>query len=446
MKKLLVLLLISFLLVSCALFPEDDKKEKSSTGSMVIEIPEISRSVLTQISDYTVIIKSTALEYSHTMTTTPGNSITLDKLLPGEYTIDVIGTDSSKIEIVNGTANAIVKVKETTSVKIELIYSKGDLSIDLILPSDGTQTPSAPRRVKRNGNDTFTYNENGVITQIDHKSPWSEKREIFKLENGLKRIGSEVFIKQNWESDFSLKYYSEIVNESINNGSEHREKSFKYYINDTKEEYFDYIIDYTIQGRTETRYSYNKDLNNNLIRKIHSINMFDTQDRMTSEEHFYVGSFWTWWFGYDLKEGNPVKATYTYFQNTWRRTSEKIYVNNSLVADTNVVVKEPGIYQYGTTKDSNGFVVFEFHYSDLMIYEDKYIQSITISKSGDIPSNIPYRTELNNSGDPEIQVDDVRVWTEIYNKQFEGIGTMNYPLEFEEGAQASGQILITNVF
>lgn len=436
LKKLLVLFLISFLLVSCALFPEDDKKEKSSTGSMVIEIPEISRSVLTQISDYTVVIKSTALEYSHTMTTTPGNSITLDKLLPGDYTIDVIGTDSSKIEIVNGTANAAVTVGNTTNVKVELVFSKGDLSIELILPSDGSQTPSGPKRVKRNGCNIYTYDADGLIVKVDYKSQWNNSYEVFTTGTNPAdstqkiRISSKLYVTSAGETT-SVEYDGAITH------SGGKETEFLYTKTSDGSKHARIKIDYTASGRTETYYNF-VDSSGVITENIKYIKIYDTIGRLISEE-YTSGEFWSWYFGYLVPTNSKVKGVYTYFEDIYKRTSEVVYVDDIKVCETKISVKAPGIYQYGVTRDAkNGFVINELHFSDLTLFEDKYLQTMTITNVGRTPADVPYLSYIRDER-------QVRTWTEVYSKDFEGLGSMAHPVEFEDGTEAPGQISV-NVF
>ena len=136
MKKSFFLTVVFFLLQACSLFNSSD-----DGGSITLRLPENSSrevfssstgstSVPSSISYYFIRVRRSG-EVVQEAKASPGSSVTIGDLYPGEYTVAVFGVDSSGIvnfygrspdvQVIAGqTSQAAVKLVDVSSVEVTL--------------------------------------------------------------------------------------------------------------------------------------------------------------------------------------------------------------------------------------------------------------------------------------------------------------------------------------
>lgn len=425
MKKLVIILLSCIVLGACSVSPVNEE----SKGAVRITLPGGSRALTNTISSYSIDIKNESGGYSNDITAEPGQTITIDNLKPDTYKITIKGYDPANTEVVNGTTTVQVKAGKVTPAQIQLVYSSGSINVEILLPEDNEEPDNKSYRPKKQGYNLYTYNEKGFITRIDTTNEWRCSYEVYTLnEDGSKRIGSEYYAKYGSDEEYEIKYYAEISHDD-----QGRENQFKYYNKSDDKPCYEILIEFSDNGRKETRYDYWHTVQNEIEvseKKIFYVKEFDEIGRHITDE-YYSDILWGWYNDFIIDDGNIIKGVYEYYNNSWKRTNEKMFLNGELFLETNILFTYPEVFKYGYSKTPNGILITELHFGALFKDGDKYGQPATKSVIEHIPNNIPlYYPEKKSK---------VTKWTEMYNSNFEGCGTYKHPYANEEGIYAEGQ-------
>lgn len=134
MKKLITIFFSLVILGGCSVEPRNE-----SYGTVTVKFPGNSRSLINSITTYTLNVKSESGTYNIDKTAEPGQSITIVELKPDSYIITVKGFDSENNEIVTGLTTVLVEAGKETPAKIQLSYSVGGISVEILLPEDNDE-------------------------------------------------------------------------------------------------------------------------------------------------------------------------------------------------------------------------------------------------------------------------------------------------------------------
>lgn len=444
MRKFFSLFLVFTLLLGCAQTLED-----KSVGYVSIVLPGSSRSINDSITKYTINIKGTTIEYNKNITANPGETVTVEELAPESYLITVKGYDASDTEIVNGTKVVKVVANIVTPVQITLNYSVGGgVSIVLILPEIVDDTKSY--RPTRNGIHTYSYDSNGFLTVLEDKG-WNKAKEVF-VNDGVKRTGSEVFQYNDVTKQYELAANSYSV---ISHDAQNRETSLLYKASAThaylseNDPIAEYRIEYKADGGQVFRtYYYESDGSGGFNEVLDNVKTYNSSGKLISEEYTAISNrgreVWTWFHGYIIPADKSFVGTYEYYDHpkTFRRTKETISIGGEIVAVTEITLREPGIYVYGTTRDADGLLLAEIQYGGLFKYGNKYAQSVSTCIHRDEGILwVEKETVSTPNYDTEIVFNRRDTSTELYDSNLLGCGSVKFPYEKEEGIMKDGQFL-----
>lgn len=424
MKKILCLIITMFLVYSCSnpvnepVQPVQPVEQEQSTGSVSITLPGGSRSYSVSPSSFTIQLVNSELGYDNTITANPGDTVSINSLKPGDYTVSIKGLDSENKEIMSGNTIVTVEVAKVANAQISLQYTSGGINVEIDLPALIEEPSQEPQRFKQEGNGLYTYDENGFVSRIDVKDQrGGDYHIIYTIESG-KRTGSKLYKKA--ESGYELSETSVITHDElgreINNTTSNTEgKNIR--VTTVEFEDVSNTKKVTIQGINY--YSETQEL------EIKSIETFDSKGRLIEFSNRGVMGAYEWLnifgdWGSTYKD-NFFKRKLAYKGDTWLLEKEEIYLDDNLLTTTTFVTKDPGFYVYAEVRNKDGFLLQPIYFSPLFEINGKFGQSINTTY---IPgwANIPY-----NDKDSRTTI------SLIYSRDLQLIHNADWQLVYEEG-------------
>ena len=233
MRKCFLFLAVvfTFFLAACSLFnssngnggislslPDNSKRSVTSEGSLVAE----------GVSYYVVRLRKDG-EVEQEEKASPGSTITIDGLYPGEYTVAILGVDSDGIVQVYGRSPAVeVKPGETSSAAVRLEFVSGmtlrvyfgifnsegeyefvssdDASVSVTVNGGGmSYNHSSSESVMEGSGGQDFYNVDGGLTGL-------RKTVRNFIEPGISYKFSVTAYDSDWDKSYSGSVYYTVVN------------------------------------------------------------------------------------------------------------------------------------------------------------------------------------------------------------------------------------------
>lgn len=429
MKKILSIIITLFVIYGCSNPVDNSNGQDTNTGEVSFTLPSGSRGYTITPSSYTIQLVNTEISYDNSVTGKPGETLSIKKLLPGDYTISAKGFDAESNEIMKGNSSVTVEVGKVAVAKIELEYTSGGINVELDLPALIEEPSTIPRRVKRSGPGVFTYDENGVVSKVDVKASWADYYIVYSIEDG-KRTGAEYYYRESEYvlkgEEYVLEYKSEEYVLTYKSTIEHDASGRE--IKETKYQEVDgaWEINSTITVNFDDVENTKKVTDENNRSKVER-----TYDRLGREiERVTKGSMpgfgWLSYYGGSSSDGtdyseNIFTKKISYYKDTWLTEKEEMYMDDELVTTTDFVVDDLGFYVHGevTTKDRS--FVQSLSFSPLFELGDYFAQTLMTSEARAV-SGTPIQKNYKTS-----------VLTYKYTRDFTHSFTTDWVVTFEEG-------------
>ncbi len=444
MKKLaigcLTVLAALFLCVSCAPSVPSGTNENPSdtTGSISIQLPGTARAVaVSDIDRFSIEITSTPLNYSKTVTGTPGQSVKVDNLAPGSYNVLVNAyddnlSDANKL-VFTGSNGATVTAGTTAAVSIALSPAVGDLSVTVTFPADpSTVTRQRFKGVKDDWQTAFaTYDSNGIITKIEYYRcddtvyPYRYKlysTTDFQFSDTLTRSGATVKDASGTVTQNATIAHDGSGNETsitfTNIGG-----TSGYTIAATYNAAGTAIVQLsTTQTGETTPYDIRTFNDNGDLKSVESIYLVYLDEKYTS-----------------LSKESPKRAhkVIISYDTTTRIPVQFDHYANGIIVDTEIRTLSPsGFYQKAEHKRTDGSIMTVATYGNPIIIGDYYAQPTTRTYFGDVNDSASGNFETSFS------------YYQLFTKTFQPAGTTCTMRTYEAGTAKSGIInpLYGNIF
>lgn len=425
MKKILVLIVTAFVIYGCSNPTEVPNINDKDTGSINVTFSEGSRSYTVKAASYSIKVVNEGLGVDISKVGNPGDSISISSLKPGDYSVTVKGFDSEEKEVMSGDTIVAVKAGKVATAKISLKYTSGGFNLELDLPALIEEPSTTPKRVKKSGEEEYTYDENGFITKFDKKSPWGVYYVEYKVESG-RRVGSEKY--ELIEGEYKLVATSVITHDDSN-----REKlEMRYNTNGEVIEKVTVDYDETNGGKTIT--FLNPDNSTDTVEyTIITSKTYDSLGRFVKLTKKGGHDFTdTWWFNKytsrEPKDDDYFTKDIKYKGDSWLLEKETFYLNDELLATLEYGSKEPGIYTYAELRSFEGYFLQGICYGNLFEYGNSFAQRVTTQKPRNYDQHKFELVGVNTS------------LTLLYSRDLCDISNTDWISTYEEGEVKENQI------